>query len=137
MPLVRITVPESIPADQRAALADGVHRALVEVAKAPADDRFQILEVAPPEAIVFTPSYLGLPHRSPVVVVQVFMNVGRTVDVKKALYASSMSKGALRRAPLNPARYAGVNPAPLAAFARCSCAPFSASLCDLCVEEPF
>jgi len=33
-----------------------------------------------------------------------------------------------------PARYAGVNPAPLAAFARCSCAPFSASLC---FEEPF
>jgi phenylpyruvate tautomerase PptA (4-oxalocrotonate tautomerase family) len=88
MPLVRITVPDSVPADQRAALAAGVHRALVEVAKAPADDRFQILEVAPPEAIVFTPSYLGLTHRAPVVVVQVFMNVGRTVEVKKALYAA-------------------------------------------------
>jgi 4-oxalocrotonate tautomerase len=88
MPLVRITVPESVPADQRAALAAGVHRALVEVAKAPADDRFQILEVAPPESIVFTPSYMGLTHRAPVVVVQVFMNVGRTVEVKKALYAA-------------------------------------------------
>ena len=88
MPLVRITVPEGLPPDQRAALADGVHRALVDVAKAPADDKFQILELAPPDSIVFTPSYLGISHRAPVVVVQVFMNVGRTVEVKKALYAA-------------------------------------------------
>jgi phenylpyruvate tautomerase PptA (4-oxalocrotonate tautomerase family) len=88
MPLVRITMPEGLAPDRRSALAEGVHRALVEVAKAPADDRFQILEVAPPEAIVFTPSYLGLTHRAPVVVVQVFMNVGRTVEVKRALYAA-------------------------------------------------
>jgi len=43
---------------------------------------------ASPEAIVFTPSYLGLSHRAPVVVIQVFMNAGRTVEVKKALYAA-------------------------------------------------
>ena len=47
MPLVRITMPEGLAPDRRAALAEGVHRALVEVAKAPADDRFQILEVGP------------------------------------------------------------------------------------------
>jgi len=88
MPLVRITMPEGIPPDRRAALGEGVHRALVDVAKAPADDKFQILEVGPPESIVFTPSYLGLTHRAPVVVIQVFMNVGRTVEVKKALYAA-------------------------------------------------
>jgi phenylpyruvate tautomerase PptA (4-oxalocrotonate tautomerase family) len=99
MPLVRITVPDSIPAAQRAALAENVHRALVEVAKAPADDRFQILEVAPPESIVFTPSYLGLTHRAPVVVVQVFINVGRTVDVKKALYGA-LADGITAAAPV-------------------------------------
>ena len=88
MPLVRITMPDGIPPERRAALGEGVHRALVEVAKAPADDKFQILEVASPESIVFTPSYLGLAHRAPVVVVQVFLNAGRTVEVKKALYAA-------------------------------------------------
>ena len=88
MPLVRITMPEGIPPERRAALGEGVHRALVDVAKAPADDKFQILEVGPPESVVFTPSYLGLSHRAPVVVIQVFMNAGRTVEVKKALYAA-------------------------------------------------
>jgi phenylpyruvate tautomerase PptA (4-oxalocrotonate tautomerase family) len=38
MPLVRITMPEGLAPGQRSALADGVHRALVVVAKAPADD---------------------------------------------------------------------------------------------------
>jgi phenylpyruvate tautomerase PptA (4-oxalocrotonate tautomerase family) len=88
MPLVRITMPTVFPPDQRAALSEGVHRALVDVAKAPADDKFQILELAPPDSIVFTPSYLGFSHRAPVIIVQVFMNVGRTVEVKKALYAA-------------------------------------------------
>lgn len=88
MPLVRITMPEALSSRQRSALSDGIHRALVEVAKAPADDKFQIVEAGPPEAIVFTPSYLGLTHRAPLVVIQVFMNVGRTVEVKKALYAA-------------------------------------------------
>jgi 4-oxalocrotonate tautomerase len=88
MPLVRITMPEGLASSQRSALSDGVHRALVEVAKAPADDKFQILEMARPESIVFTPSYLGLDHHAPLVVIQVFMNVGRTVEVKKALYAA-------------------------------------------------
>ena len=92
MPLVRITVPETIPADRRAALADGVHRALVDVAKAPADDRFQVVEAVPAEAVVFTPSYLDIAHRAPVVIVQVFMNVGRTVEVKRALYAAVAGK---------------------------------------------
>jgi len=87
MPLVRITMPEGLASSQRSALSDGVHRALVEVAKAPADDKFQILEAGRPESIVFTPSYLGLAHHAPLVVIQVFMNVGRTVEVKKALYA--------------------------------------------------
>ena len=88
MPLVRITMPAVFDPGQQAALSEGVHRALVDVAKAPADDKFQILELAPPASIVFTPSYLGLTHRAPVVVVQVFMNVGRTVEVKKALYGA-------------------------------------------------
>jgi len=88
MPLVRITLPAQVPADRRAALSERVHRALVEVAKAPADDKFQILEVVPAESVVFTPSYMDIPHRAPLVIVQVFMNVGRTVEVKKALYAA-------------------------------------------------
>lgn len=85
MPLVRITVVEGTPADTRRAIADGVHQALVECAGVPADDRFQVVEAAAPADLIWDPSYLGI-ARSGVVIVQVFLNQGRTVEVKSALY---------------------------------------------------
>lgn len=85
MPLVRITVAQGTAPETRRAIADGVHRALVETANVPADDRFQVVEQASPEDLVFDPGYLGI-ARTGVVIVQVFLNQGRTVEVKKALY---------------------------------------------------
>ncbi|HEY7510468.1 MAG TPA: tautomerase family protein [Vicinamibacteria bacterium] len=88
MPLVRITVARGLGAERLAAMGEAVHRALVSVANAPVDDRFQVIEEVAPESLVFSPSYLGIEHRAPLAFVQVFLNVGRTVEVKKALYAA-------------------------------------------------
>ena len=88
MPLVRLTVARGLPRERLAALSEGVHQALVTVAKAPADDRFQVIEEVPAENLVWTPAYLGVEHRAPLCFVQVFMNAGRTVEVKQALYAA-------------------------------------------------
>ena len=87
MPLVRITLASGTPAETRRALSDGIHRALVEAANAPADGRFQVIEEVPRENLVFAPSYLGLAHTGPMLIVQVTLNAGRTVETKKALYA--------------------------------------------------
>jgi len=88
MPLVRITVTSGLLRETRRALGDAVHKALVSVAKAPADDQFQVIEEVPPENLRWSPSYLGIEHREPIVFVQVFMNAGRTTEVKKALFAA-------------------------------------------------
>jgi phenylpyruvate tautomerase PptA (4-oxalocrotonate tautomerase family) len=88
MPLVRITVASGLPPQTRRALGDAAHKVLVEVAKAPAEDQFQVVEEVPAENLIFSPSYLGIPHRAPIVFVQVFMNLGRTVEVKQALYGA-------------------------------------------------
>ena len=88
MPLVRITVAQGLGAERLSAMGEAVHRALVTVANAPADDRFQVIEEIPADRLVFSPSYLGIDHHAPLAFVQVFMNVGRTVEVKKALYAA-------------------------------------------------
>ena len=88
MPLVRITVAPGLGAERIAAMGQAIHGALVTVAKAPADDRFQVIEEVPAERLVFSPRYLDIDHRAPLVFIQVFMNVGRTVEVKKALYAA-------------------------------------------------
>jgi 4-oxalocrotonate tautomerase len=100
MPLVRITLPQGRSAADRRAIGDGVHRALVDTAAVPADDLFQVLEEVAPENLVFTRTYLGIEHRAPVVFVQIVLNAGRTVAVKKALYAriaDNLAAAGLRR----------------------------------------
>jgi phenylpyruvate tautomerase PptA (4-oxalocrotonate tautomerase family) len=87
MPLVRITIARGMSDEGQRAVADGVHRALVETANVPADDRFQVIEEVPAERLVWSPRYLGIERRGPVVFVQVFLNLGRSLEVKKALYA--------------------------------------------------
>ena len=69
------------------AIGDGVHDALVAQANVPADDRFQILNRLDRDLIVAHPSYGGVSRSEDVVIIEITMNSGRTVDVKKKLYA--------------------------------------------------
>jgi phenylpyruvate tautomerase PptA (4-oxalocrotonate tautomerase family) len=87
MPLVRITLAQGTSPEHRRAIADGVHRALVETANVPKDDRFQSVHEVPSGDLHYDPAYLGQKRSGAVVFIQITLNQGRTVDVKKALYA--------------------------------------------------
>jgi 4-oxalocrotonate tautomerase len=87
MPLVRITLAQGTGAADRSAIADGVHQALVETAAVPPDDRFQSVHEVPASDLHWSATYLGLERTASVVFIQIFLNVGRTIEVKKALYA--------------------------------------------------
>lgn len=88
MPLVRIDLRQGKSAADRAAIGDAVHRALVETMNVPPLDRFQVIvgEHAP-EGLVYDPTYLNVPRTDGVVFIQITLNAGRTVEMKKALYA--------------------------------------------------
>ena len=73
-------------ADLRA-IGDAVHDALVAQANVPADDRFQILNRLERDQIVAHPSYGGVTRSEDIVIVEITLNMGRTLEVKKALYA--------------------------------------------------
>lgn len=88
MPFVRITLARGRKEDEVRAIADGVHRALVETAGVPADDRFQVIDEVPGERLLFDAGYLGRSRTAGLVIVEVTLNAGRTVEVKKALYAA-------------------------------------------------
>jgi phenylpyruvate tautomerase PptA (4-oxalocrotonate tautomerase family) len=88
MPLVHITLARGRSAEDRRAIAEEVHRALVETANVPADDRFQVVREVAPEDLHWDPAYLGISRTAGVVFVQIVLNAGRTVEVKKALYAA-------------------------------------------------
>jgi len=87
MPFVRITLSEEHAQKASRTIADGVHRALVETANVPLDDRFQVVEVVAKANLFSDPGYLGIKRKGPPVFIQIFLNQGRTVEVKKALYA--------------------------------------------------
>jgi 4-oxalocrotonate tautomerase len=88
MPLVRIDVPESMPPATRSTVADGVHAALVETIRIPADDRFQVVAAHPAAGLIADPGYMGIARGGGFLSVQVFFRRGRTEDLKRALYAA-------------------------------------------------
>lgn len=87
MPLIRITMAQGKPDSYRRAIGDGVHRALVETANVPAADRFQSVHEVPAGDLIWDADYLGQHRTADVVFIQIVLNAGRTVEVKKALYA--------------------------------------------------
>ena len=93
MPLVRIALPTGKSPEYRRAVADGVHEALVEVFKIPADDRFQIItEHGPGVEIVRSDSYLGNVYSDDLTLLQITVNDTRTVEQKKELYRAIVAR---------------------------------------------
>jgi phenylpyruvate tautomerase PptA (4-oxalocrotonate tautomerase family) len=86
MPLVRIDTVQRLAPDRRRALGEAVHRAMVDTLDVPADDRFQVIVGHADEALSVTPSYLGIAHGQDVVLVQITLNAGRTLEQKRAFY---------------------------------------------------
>jgi 4-oxalocrotonate tautomerase len=87
MPLVKIYVRNNRTAQELRAIGEGVHDALVAQANVPADDRFQILNRLGRDQIVADLSYGGVTRSEGIVIVEITLNAGRTVEVKKKLYA--------------------------------------------------
>jgi len=87
MPLVRIALRKGTKPEFRRAVADSVHRAMVETIKVPEQDRFQVITEHDESGLIYDPSYLGISRSDGVVFIQITMNAGRTVELKKSLFA--------------------------------------------------
>lgn len=86
MPLVRISLREGKPEEYKKALADGVHRALVEAIEIPAQDRFQVITEYSSGGLIYDPSYLGVTRSDEIVLVQITLSTGRKPPQKRKLY---------------------------------------------------
>ena len=86
MPLVRIDLREGKSAEYRKALADGVHRAMIEALAIPPDDRFQVITEHGREGLVYDPQYLGVKRSDNVVLVQITLSAGRKPQQKRKLF---------------------------------------------------
>jgi 4-oxalocrotonate tautomerase len=92
MPFVRITLARGRSVEDRRALSESVQQALVETAGVPAEDFFCAVHEVPPEDFRIDPTYLGIPRTAECIFVQIVLNAGRTVEVKRALYARIAEK---------------------------------------------
>ena len=86
MPLVRIDIPAGRSAADRAAIAEAVYTSMVEVLKVPKDDRFEVITEHSEGELVIDPTYLDIRMSKEAILIQVTLNEGRSVDVKRAFY---------------------------------------------------
>jgi len=86
MPLVRIDVPTGKTAEYRAKIGEVVYNAMIQTLNVPQDDKFQVIAEHAAGDLVIDPTYLGIERSKEAIIIQVTLNEGRTVELKKAFY---------------------------------------------------
>jgi phenylpyruvate tautomerase PptA (4-oxalocrotonate tautomerase family) len=86
VPLVRISLRQGTTPEYRKAIADGVHRAMLESLAVPVDDRFQVITEHDAGGLIYDPQYLGIERSDRVVFVQIALSAGRKPQQKRQLY---------------------------------------------------
>ena len=100
MPLVRIELPESTDIETAQKIGETIHKVMVDLINVPDADKFQIITRHPPWGRNLTSEYLGIRYSDNLVLIQITLNHGRTVELKKAFYkrvADEMAKLGLRK----------------------------------------
>jgi phenylpyruvate tautomerase PptA (4-oxalocrotonate tautomerase family) len=85
MPIARIDTARGKSQAHLQAISDAVYDAMISIG-VPHNDRFQVITEHDPERLVFDRSYLGIERSADFVLIQITLNEGRSVDLKRALY---------------------------------------------------
>ncbi|MBD5656202.1 MAG: tautomerase family protein [Candidatus Eremiobacteraeota bacterium] len=86
MPLVRIELAQGKPAGYCRTVGDVVYDAMIATLNVPKDDRFLVITEHPAEGLDIDETYLGIRRTADCIIVQVTLNEGRSLDLKRAFY---------------------------------------------------
>jgi len=86
MPLVRVDLIRGKPAAFRKRIGEIVYTAMREVINVPENDKFQVITQHDAEEMNVADSYLGNSYSKDIILIQVTLNAGRTVEMKKAFF---------------------------------------------------
>jgi phenylpyruvate tautomerase PptA (4-oxalocrotonate tautomerase family) len=86
MPLVRIALRKRKAPLYRRRLGEIVYETMRETLNVPPADNFQITTEHDRLGLVYDPGYLGIHRTDEIVILQITLNEGRTVEVKKQFY---------------------------------------------------
>ena len=86
MPFVRIDLRKGKSKEYRKTLGEIVYAAMIELINVPQDDKFQVITEHDREGLNHAESYLGNRYSEDVVFIQITLNAGRSIELKKAFY---------------------------------------------------
>ena len=86
MPLARIDLVRGKSAAFRKTLGEIVYKAMIDEINVPANDKFQIIAEPAAEEFNIADSYLGNAYTQNIILIQITLNAGRTVEMKKAFF---------------------------------------------------
>ncbi|CAI8745542.1 putative tautomerase YusQ [Pseudomonas sp. IT-P12] len=86
MPLVRIDIKKHQDPSFAQRIGKLVYAAMHSAIGVPENDNFQILAEHDEQHFIFDPQYLGINRTDQLVVIQITLSEGRTVEQKKLLY---------------------------------------------------
>ena len=86
MPLVRIDLLQGKPAEFRRRVGEIVYQTMVDTLNVPPKDNFQLITEHDQDELIYDPEYLNIRRTAGIVMIQVTLNEGRTVELKKAFY---------------------------------------------------
>jgi phenylpyruvate tautomerase PptA (4-oxalocrotonate tautomerase family) len=86
MPLVRISLMKGKQKEFGQKIAEIVYRTMTDTINVPAKDNFQIITEHDSNTLIYDPSYLDIPRTEAIVIIQITLNEGRTIEMKKAFF---------------------------------------------------
>jgi phenylpyruvate tautomerase PptA (4-oxalocrotonate tautomerase family) len=88
MPFIRSAVKRDTTPEQKQAIVDGVHQALVESIGMPSEELFNLISEYEPENFFYDRRFNGIARSDSLVVIEITMRRGRSDAMKRALYAN-------------------------------------------------
>ena len=88
MPFTQISLKKGTTQSFRSALMEEIYLAMRESIGIPEDDRFATITELEPGNFNSSGNYAGVNRTEDVIFIQITLNAGRTVELKKALYAA-------------------------------------------------
>jgi len=86
MPMVRLDTTDEWAHDELLAAGEVIYEVLVDVFSVPENDKFQIVNRHPVKNLNVAPHFHGNTYSNKILVIQIFLNSGRSVDLKKRFY---------------------------------------------------
>ena len=86
MPLVRIDLMKGRPEGFGKQVGAVIYRAMMETINVPPKDNFQLITEHDRNGFVYDPSYLDISRSDALIVIQIILNEGRSLELKKRFY---------------------------------------------------